>query len=80
MIYQKVKEEVKNLYKNYFVDIVFVSSKEAIDGYISNDKKLTNLSNIEELRNSIDSNFKINSEKCKLSQSICKISGEYLKN
>lgn len=77
----KVKDEVKNLYKNYFVDIVFVSSKEAIDGYISNDKKLTNLSNIEELRNSIDSNFKINSEKMQIKSKYMhlKISGEYLK-
>lgn len=77
----KVKDEVKNLYKNYFVDIVFVSSKEAIDGYISNDKKLTNLSNIEELRNSIDSNFKINSEKMQIKSKHMhlKISGEYLK-
>lgn len=77
----KVKEEVKNLYKNYFVDIVFISSKEAIDGYISNDKKLTNLSNIEELRKSIDSNFKINSEKMQIKSKYMhlKISGEYLK-
>ena len=77
----KVKEEVKNLYKNYFIDIVFVSSKEAIDGYISNDKKLTDLSNIEELRNSIDSNFKINSEKMQIKSKYMhlKISGEYLK-
>ena len=77
----KVKEEVKNLYKNYFVDIVFVSSKEAIDGYVSNDKKLTDLSNIEELRNSIDSNFKINSEKMQIKSKYMhlKISGEYLK-
>lgn len=62
----KVKEKVKSLYKNYFLDILFISSKDAIDGYISNNETLINLSNIDTLRESIEYNFKKNSEKIQI--------------
>ncbi|GAA0704161.1 hypothetical protein GCM10008904_11320 [Paraclostridium ghonii] len=58
----KVKEKAENVYSNYFRDIVFISSKEAIDGYINKDKYLENLSNIGSLRSSINKNFKNQSE------------------
>lgn len=58
----KVKEKAENIYSNYFRDIVFISSKEAIDGYINKDKYLENLSNIGSLRSSINKNFKNQSE------------------
>lgn len=58
----KVKEKVEHLYSNYFRDIVFVSSKEALDGYLNEDKYLINLSNVDLLRSSIDKNFKKKSE------------------
>lgn len=76
----KVREKVVNLYKDYFADIVFISSKEAVDGYISNNKKLINLSNIDELIKSINRNFKINSEKMQIKSKYMhlKISSEHL--
>lgn len=58
----KVKEKVEHLYSNYFRDIVLVSSKEALDGYLNKDKYLINLSNVDFLRSSIDENFKKKSE------------------
>ena len=58
----KVKDKINQLYSNYFKDIVLISSKEAIIGYIKNDKNLIESSNIKGLKDSIDINFKRYSE------------------
>jgi GTPase Era involved in 16S rRNA processing len=54
----KVREKISQLYSNYFKDIVLVSAKEAINGYIKNNEELIESSNIEALKDSIDINFK----------------------
>lgn len=54
----KVENMVKNIYKNKFKDIVFISAKEAINGILNKDEQLINQSNIKELNYSIEKNFK----------------------
>ena len=70
----KVKEKVKEIYSSYFDDIIFLSAKNAVDGKCKNDIDLINKSNISQLRESINENFKkkaelkhINSKKKNLS-------------
>lgn len=58
----KVKDKISQIYSNYFRDIVLISSKEAIKGYIKNDKNLIESSNIKTLKDSINVNFKRYSE------------------
>lgn len=62
----KVKSKVNELYKSYFKDLVFISSKEALNGYINKDIKLIESSNINNLISSIDTNFRIKSEKIQI--------------
>ena len=79
---KKIKDKVKNLYSNYFLDIIFLSSKQAIDGYESKNYELVNLSKIDYLINSIDKNFKKNSEQTQINSkySLLKIISKKLLN
>lgn len=79
---KKIKDKVKNLYSNYFLDIIFLSSKQAIDGYESKNYELVNLSKIDYLINSIDKNFKKNSEQTQIDSkySLLKIISKKLLN
>lgn len=58
----KIKEKVTEIYKDKFEDIVFISAKNAIDGFISNNFKLIEKSNINSLFMSIEKNFKESSQ------------------
>ena len=58
--------KINELYKNKFKDIVLVSSKEALKGYINESNELIESSNIKSLLNSIDVNFKLQSEKIQI--------------
>ncbi len=58
----KVKEKVKEIYSSYFDDIIFLSAKNAVDGKFKNDIELINKSNISQLRESINENFKKKAE------------------
>ena len=60
---EKILLKINELYKNKFKDIVLVSSKEALKGYINESNELIESSNIKSLLNSIDVNFKLQSEK-----------------
>lgn len=73
---EKVRLKVNDLYKNYFKDIILISSKEALNGYINNDIKYIESSNIKTLNSSIDKNFKRYSEKIQIEskQNLLKLS------
>lgn len=60
---ERIKTQVKSMYKDIFKDIVFISAKNALLGTSLNDESLINESNIEELYNSIDKNFKLTAMK-----------------
>ncbi|WP_373601184.1 dynamin family protein [Paraclostridium bifermentans] len=62
----KIRDKVSEIYYGYFKDMIMISSKEAINGYINNDINLIELSNIEALIESIDINFKKQSEKMQI--------------
>lgn len=59
---EKIKIKIKEIYNNEFKDIVFISSKYALNGYENKDIESLNSSNIQSLKESIDKNFKSNSE------------------
>ena len=59
---EKVKQKAKEIYNDKFEEIVFISAKYGIEGIINNDEDLINKSNIKQLYELIDKNFKINSE------------------
>ena len=59
---EKVKQKAKEIYNDKFEEIVFISAKYGIDGIINNDEDLINKSNIKQLYELIDKNFKIKSE------------------
>lgn len=63
---EKILLKINELYKNKFKDIVLVSSKEALKGYINESNELIESSNIKSLLNSIDVNFKLQSEKIQI--------------
>lgn len=58
----KVKEKVNEIYRDMFDDIVFISAKEAVKGRKIKNENLINKSKINNLVNSINKNFKKNSE------------------
>ena len=58
----KVKEKVNEIYRDMFDDIVFISAKEAVKGRKIKNENLINKSKINNLINSINKNFKKNSE------------------
>ena len=58
----KVKEKVIEIYRDMFDDIVFISAKEAVKGINIKNENLINKSKINNLINSINKNFKKNSE------------------
>ena len=58
----KVKEKVNEIYRDMFDDIVFISAKEAVKGRNIKNENLINKSKINNLINSINKNFKKNSE------------------
>lgn len=58
----KIKIKVKELYRNMFDDIVFLSAKNAVDGISKDDNELIDKSNIRILRSSINKYFKKTSE------------------
>lgn len=62
----KVRDKVSEIYYRYFKDIIMISSKEAMNGYINNDINLIELSNIEALIESININFKKQSEEMQI--------------
>ena len=59
---EKVKQKAKEIYNDKFEEIVFISAKYGIEGIINNDEELINKSNIKQLYELIDKNFKIKSE------------------
>ena len=59
---EKVKQKVKEIYNDKFEELVFISAKYGIEGIINNDEDLINKSNIKQLYELIDKNFKIKSE------------------
>lgn len=59
---EKVKQKAKEIYNDKFEEIVFISAKYGIEGIINNDEDLINKSNIKQLYELIDKNFKIKSE------------------
>ena len=63
---EKILLKINELYKDKFKDIVLVSSKEALKGYINESNELIESSNIKSLLNSIDVNFKLQSEKIQI--------------
>ena len=58
----KVKAKVNEIYRDMFDDIVFISAKEAVKGRNIKNENLINKSKINNLINSINKNFKKNSE------------------
>ena len=60
---KRIKEKVNELYKNKFNDIVYISARNALNGYINNDKELIAKSNINSLYKAIEVNFKSVCEK-----------------
>ena len=60
---KRIKEKVNELYKNKFNDIVYISARDALNGYINNDKELIAKSNINSLYKAIEVNFKSVCEK-----------------
>lgn len=63
---EKIRIKVEELYKNKFKDIVLVSSKKALNGYINENLEDIELSNIKTLLKSINDNFKIHSEEVQI--------------
>ncbi|MGL5749340.1 MAG: dynamin family protein [Paraclostridium sp.] len=63
---EKIFYKVNELYKSNFKDVVLVSSKQALNGYLSKDITLINSSNICSLIKSIDKNFKNHSEEIQI--------------
>ena len=59
---EKVKQKAKEIYNDKFEEIVFISAKYGIEGIINNNEDLINKSNIKQLYELIDKNFKIKSE------------------
>lgn len=59
---EKVKQKAKEIYNDKFEEMVFISAKYGIEGIINNDEDLINKSNIKQLYELIDKNFKIKSE------------------
>ncbi|MCR8744740.1 dynamin family protein [Romboutsia lituseburensis] len=53
----KVRRRISEIYKNKFEDIVYISAKYALDGFLTNNYELVKKSNINELYNSIYDNF-----------------------
>ncbi|WP_270940105.1 dynamin family protein [Romboutsia lituseburensis] len=53
----KVRRRITEIYGSEFEDIVYVSAKEALNGFLNNDYELVKKSNIEGLYNSINENF-----------------------
>lgn len=53
----KVRRRIGEIYGSEFEDIVYVSAKEALYGFLNNDYELVKKSNIEGLYNSINENF-----------------------
>ena len=60
---KRIKEKVNELYHNKFTDIVYISARDALNGYINNDKELIAKSNINSLYKAIEVNFKSVCEK-----------------
>ena len=60
---KRIKAKVNELYKNKFNDIVYISARDALNGYINNDKELIAKSNINSLYKAIEVNFKSVCEK-----------------
>ena len=60
---KRIKAKVNELYKNKFNDIVYISARDALNGYINNDKELIDKSNINTLYKAIEVNFKSVCEK-----------------
>ena len=60
---KRIKAKVNELYKNKFNDIVYISARDALNGYINNDKELIAKSNINTLYKAIEVNFKSVCEK-----------------
>ena len=60
---KRIKAKVNELYKNKFNDIVYISARNALNGYINNDKELIAKSNINTLYKAIEVNFKSVCEK-----------------
>ncbi len=63
---RKIIDKASEIYCGYFKDMVMISSKEAISGYINKDINLIELSNIQTLIESIDINFKKRSEEIQI--------------
>lgn len=63
---KKVKSKVKEMYKDNFRDIIFISAKKGLEGLITNNKEKVIESNIIELYNSIEKNFKKFSEESQI--------------
>ena len=59
---EKIKQKAKEIYNDKFEEIIFISAKYGIEGIINNDEDLINKSNIKQLYELIDKNFKIKSE------------------
>lgn len=55
---KRIKNKVSEIYKDRLDDIIYISAKEALNGFINKDKELINKSNIKSLYKSIDINFK----------------------
>lgn len=54
---EKIKLKAKELYKNKFNDLVFISAKQGIEGIINKNDSLYSESNINELLEAINNNF-----------------------
>ena len=63
---EKIKKEISNKYAHLFEDIVFISAKQAIQGYKSNDEELVKNSNIKQLEESIQNNIFLDLEEAKV--------------
>ena len=55
---ERLKEKVNEIYNNKFNDIVYISARDALDGIVNKDKYLIDKSNINNLHESIERNFK----------------------
>ena len=87
---EKVKIKTKEIYKNKFNDIIYISAKEAKDGILKKQYDLLDKSNIKLLYKSIEENFKRVSEEKQITskyknllimkQDILKFIYEYKKN
>lgn len=63
---KKVNKKVEELYKNKFKDIILISSKYSLNGYLNKDMSSIEYSNINSLLSSIQNNFTLYSQKLQL--------------